>query len=71
MKEQKKDWHYGYCSECDAPMLPVWFTEYEEETIGGYRHKTGRKREACDYLYCPICGTRECVDDSFDGPWHH
>lgn len=52
---------YGNCSECGSSLIPVWFIEEEYET--------GRTRKAVDYLFCPNCLNKECVDDSFDGPW--
>jgi hypothetical protein len=24
---------------------------------------------ACSHFECPYCGEKECVDDTFDGPW--
>lgn len=56
---------YGSCSECGADLEAVFFTELE------YKNgvHTGRQRRAVDYLVCPICFTRECVDDTFDEPW--
>ena len=62
---------YGIsCSECGCTMEPVFFTEDEYKTSNGSLYKTGRKRLAVDYLICPCCLTKECVDDSFDGPWY-
>lgn len=62
---------YGECSNCGAELEAVWFTEYEYKTNQGIMYKTGRKRRAVDYLICPICMRKECVDDSFDGPWQN
>lgn len=42
---------YGTC-ECEAPLEPVWFTEYERNK----GIKTGRKRTACSHLVCEYCG---------------
>jgi hypothetical protein len=61
---------YGQCSRCDMNLEPVWYTEREEELVGGVWIKTGRKRKSCSHLLCPCCGNTECVDDSFDGPWY-
>lgn len=58
--------HYGTCEKCGEPLSPVWFTEKERDRHGIW---TGRTRHAVDYLLCESCGERECVDDSFDGPW--
>lgn len=60
---------YGICSKCNIPLDPVWFTETEYNVEYGIRHKTGRKRKAVDYLICPNCLSKVCVDDSFDRPW--
>jgi len=60
---------YGQCPECGADMEAVWFIDEEYKTMYGMQYKTGRKRRAVDYLVCPMCFTKECVDDSYDGPW--
>ena len=64
---------YGNCKTCGAELNPVFFIEDEiaYEGYGGARHpvRTGRKRRAVDYLVCDICGKKECVDNTFDGPW--
>lgn len=57
---------YGLC-ECESPLEAVWFTEEEIDNHNGFR--TGRIRNAVDYLVCPSCGKRYQVDTSFDGPW--
>lgn len=61
---------YGYCDICKCPLEPIWFVE-EEYTIDKYKNqiKTGRKKHAVDYLICPNCLKRYCIDDSFDGDW--
>ena len=59
------------CPVCGNKMNPVWFTEEETETEHGIMYKTGRKRMACSHLACEYCGHMECVDDSFDKPWHN
>ena len=62
---------YGVCENCNEPLEPVWFTE-EETVVDNYSHMiyhTGRTRRAVDYLVCPCCLKKFCVDDSFDGPW--
>lgn len=61
---------YGYCDECDVILEPVWFIEEEYITSGGIMCRTGRKRRAVDYLICPCCLKKQCVDESFDGAWH-
>lgn len=60
---------YGMCEECQTSLQPVWFTEHEYKTHDGYQYRTGRVRRAVDYLICPCCLKRYCVDDSYDGPW--
>lgn len=57
---------YGTC-ECEAPLEPVWFTEYERKR----GIKTGRKRTACSHLVCEYCGKTYPVDDTFDGKWRY
>ena len=60
---------YGECSNCGSPLEAEWFFEEEYKTYEGRLYKTGRTRYAVDYLICPNCGIKECVDDSFDEPW--
>ena len=61
---------YGECSVCGESLEAVWFIEEEYNTFEGRMYKTGRKRRAIDYLVCPECDHKECIDDSFDGPWY-
>lgn len=62
---------FGACCKCgNTELAPVYFTEYEEEKVAGVFIRTGRKRRAVSHLECDVCGHRECVDDSFDGPWY-
>jgi len=61
---------FGTCPHCGYALEPVYFTEEEYQTTSfGVRYKTGRTRRAVDYLVCEVCGKKQCVDDSFDGPW--
>ena len=64
---------YGECSYCGAALEPVWFTEYEYESLRIGSHttyvRTGRKRHNVDFLECPVCGKRYVVDDSFATQW--
>lgn len=62
---------YGYCVECGYPLEPVYFEEKEEKIVQGIRIPTGRVRTAVNYLYCPMCGHKEVVDDTFDEPWRN
>ena len=62
---------YGECCECGTPLEPIWFIQDEYNTIDGCMYKTGRKRRAIDYLICPYCLCKECVDDSFDESWSY
>ena len=66
-KEELMD--YGKC-DCGEKLVPIWYVEEETEMIYGTPHKTGRKRNAVNYLFCESCGEKHCVDDSFDGYWH-
>ena len=61
---------FGQCSDCNCELEAVWFEEEEIKMEYGLLIKTGRKRNAVDYLVCPCCLNRYCVDDSFDGEWH-
>lgn len=62
--------NFGDCPECGYPLEAVWFTEDEYKiTDFGAMYRTGRKRRAVDYLLCPWCGKKQCVDDTFDGQW--
>lgn len=61
---------YGKCPICGTELEPIFFIEYEYETIRGNLIKTGRKRRAVSHLECPYCFHKECVDDTFDGVWH-
>lgn len=60
---------FGICEDCGVELEAVWFTEYEYRTINGSMYRTGRYRNAVDYLICPMCLNKQCVDDSFDGLW--
>lgn len=62
---------FGQCSYCGANLEPVYFIEEETKIECGVLYKTGRKRRAVNYLVCPICLHKECVDDTFDGAWYH
>ena len=59
---------YGKCAECGGTLEPVWYIEYERDEDGIL---TGRQRRDVDYLECPYCGKRYCVDDSLAMPWHY
>lgn len=61
---------YPQCPKCDSVMQPIYFIDEEEIIRNGIRYKTGRTRKAVSHFECPICSDRECVDDSFDEPWH-
>lgn len=62
---------YGICPGCKTELIPIWFMEEEFRIESGIMYKTGRKRRAVDYLECPSCLKKECVDDSFDGNWYY
>lgn len=57
---------FGSCENCSAEIEPVYFIQ--KQYINGYI--TGKVRQAVDYLACPVCMKKTCVDDSFDGPWY-
>lgn len=64
------DYRFGFCPKCGYPLEPVCFIEEEYKiTKDGFRYKTGRTRYAVSHLECENCLSRQCVDDSFDGPW--
>lgn len=54
------------CPRCGEALEKIFFIEKE------YRKgiPTGRIRRAVSHLECPVCGHREVVDDSLDGPWY-
>lgn len=61
---------FGICPECGYSLEAVWFVDEEYKTTQfGAMYRTGRKRWAVDYLVCEVCGKKQCVDDTFDGPW--
>lgn len=60
---------YGNCPECGLELKPVWFTEKEYKNVIEFLIPTGRTKKACNYLFCEMCGYKEIVDDTFDGPW--
>lgn len=64
---------YSDCKSCGVPLEPVWFREKEITPQTGsrfyYPTETGRTKKSCSHLECPNCLRKECVDDSFDGPW--
>jgi len=59
---------YGVCVKCGTPLVPEWFTDKEYNSRG---YPTGRVRRAVSHLECPKCWLKECVDDTFDGPWYY
>jgi hypothetical protein len=62
---------YGFCKYCYTQLEPVWFEDMEEVYENGHQCQTGRWRKAVDYLICPNCLKKECVDDTFDGAYHY
>lgn len=60
---------YGICAECGVELEAVWCQEQEYVDFAGIQYPTGKVRRAVDYLECPCCLKKNCVDDSFDGPW--
>lgn len=62
--------YYGECPVCGNDLSPIWFVEEQIKHDHGVIYKTGKKRNAVDYLICEYCGHKECVDDTFDGAWY-
>ena len=58
---------YGKCRCCGCDYEAIRFEE--NEYYPNSVTPTGRTRIAVSHLECPNCGTKECVDDTFDGPW--
>lgn len=63
-----RDMDYGKCDICNSDLEAEIFLDTE---YGKYGIPTGRVRQAVGVLYCPYCGKRYCVDDTFDGPWFY
>ena len=59
---------YGNCAECGESLMATLFIDYERDDSGML---TGRQRIDVDYLFCPLCGEKYCVDDTFAQPWHY
>lgn len=55
------------CSRCGAVLTPVWFKD--TEWVDG--HRTGRTRMAVSHFECHNCLAKQCVDNTFDGPWRY
>lgn len=58
---------FGTCDKCGEQLTADWFIDeefYPESCI-----TTGRTRLAVNYLFCPQCGEKYVVDDTFDGNW--
>ena len=62
--------NYGFCSKCNYPLSATFFEQEEYKTVQGIMIPTGRKKIACNYLYCEFCGTKETVDDTFYSEWY-
>lgn len=59
----------GLCPKCGYHMeVEQWFEEKEYDKNGIL---TGRTRLSASCLVCPNCLHKECIDDTFDGPWHY
>lgn len=61
---------FGKCPYCGSDLSPVYGTEDEFIIKNSHLIKTGRKRRIVAYLQCEACFKKQCVDDSFDGPWY-
>jgi uncharacterized protein YbaR (Trm112 family) len=60
---------YGLCDVCQTPLQADWFID--KEFYPKSNAPTGRTRLAVNFLYCPRCGKKYPVDDTFDGNWHN
>lgn len=66
------DYNLLKCNKCGTQLAFDFFIEKEEVLMKGQFIKTGRKRTNVNYLYCPNCGTIECVDgETFAGNWKY
>ena len=60
------------CSRCDVTLEAKMYIEEEEILLSHHWEKTGRIRQNVDYLFCPFCGNKECVDcETFAGNWRY
>lgn len=57
---------YGICLVCGNDLVPQWAIIEESKIVDGHLYHTGKRKRICDYLFCPVCGDKQCVDDSFD-----
>lgn len=62
--------NFGKCPYCGNDLSPVYGTEDEFIVENNHLIKTGRERRIVAYLQCKTCFKKQCVDDSFDGPWY-
>lgn len=60
---------FGICDRCKTPLEADWFID--KEFYPNSNTLTGRTRLAVNFLYCPCCGEKYPVDDSFDGNWSY
>jgi hypothetical protein len=60
---------YGLCDVCQIPLQANTFID--KEFYPNSNTLTGRTRFAVNFLYCPCCGKKFVIDDSFDGNWHY
>lgn len=66
--EDNNEYDFGTCDKRGAQLTADWFID--EEFYPNSNTLTGRTRLAVNFLYCPCCGEKYLVDDTFDGEWH-
>lgn len=57
---------YGICKHCGVNIEPIISIVPEVKSLHGYTYLTGKVVRVVDYLQCPCCLRKECVDGSDD-----
>lgn len=57
---------YKFCENCGHWMTPIYYQDKNIYVKNGI--KTEKNILRCSYLVCENCGSKECVDNSFDKP---
>lgn len=55
---------YKLCEKCGHLLTPIYYEDKKVFVKNGNRIEKNMLR--CSYLVCEDCGSRECVDNSFD-----